>query len=55
MTRAIQMPEGIEVELSDLQATWIGLEPAADPNCDGCVLFGLCALHDYPNREEIEP
>lgn len=55
MNRAITMPDGEEIELSERQATWIGLEPAAHPDCDGCVLFGCCVRHSYPAPTEVEP
>ena len=56
MTRTITMPDGEDIELSEAQATWIGLEHGAHPECDGCVLFGGCILHTaYPQTADGEP
>jgi len=40
----------VDVYLSPKQATWIGLDAPAHPECPGCVLFGCCALHDQKDE-----
>ena len=40
------------VELTPMQAKWMGDAEPKVPTCPGCVLFGCCALHDYPKQEK---
>lgn len=53
--------EGEQVQLTPSQASWMDAQrhhhradPRRRPDCTGCRLFGLCALHDSAAPDEDE-
>lgn len=48
--KAIKMPGGKVYYLSPKQAEWMGKLLPKNGRCDGCRLFGVCALHDRTSR-----